>query len=435
MHTVYRHPVARQSTNAFDVFHSQEAGHENHLTRALLVLLRLSPLAQQVWLRQIGLADLGLVGVGEPTYAFQTGTVPNVDPSASAERVRGISVFITKVPAYNVATVTAHSDRQIPDALISYPVQDTPIIVVVESKVREAADATQASEINLGGVRTEWDPACPVQLLWSDLIDELWSLLDLGAAGATEHRLLLDFFDFVDRHYHEVGPYSTLKRCGGISERIRRRCRTLLHNATGEEAHGPARGHGPYVEMTGPHSLPRRVGFELEEGSLRLSFWPADTPTQARAFYSDHELLERVLRLSEEPGWSAEPNMHFGHFTAGYGWLAVPDSTSSADYLAYWRDHMDRIMTVYRPPSDRDWDTLLKDLSWAGVIADREAFDRDFTQTKRTKADVRPGLRLNRVWGLHEAQQLDEDGQLVTQLRDAYQSVLGCFSALPKYAP
>jgi hypothetical protein len=269
--------VVRRATYAFDVFHSQEAGHENHLTRALLVLLRLSPLAQQVWLRQIGLAELGLVGVGDPTYAFQTGTVPTIDPSTQGEPIRGISVFITQVPAYNAAAITTHTDRQIPDALITYPAEDTPIVVVVESKVRDAADALQASEINLGGIQVEWSPATPVELLWSNLIDELWSLLDLGATGATEQRLLLDFFDFVDRYYQEVGPYSTLKRCGGIAERIRRRCRTLLHEATGKEAHGPARGHGPYVEMEAPRVGPGGSGLtgmtRVQASCVKSALW------------------------------------------------------------------------------------------------------------------------------------------------------------------
>ena len=42
----------------------------------LLVLLRLSPMAHQVWIRQIGRAEQGLTGLGEPAFAFQTGQVP-----------------------------------------------------------------------------------------------------------------------------------------------------------------------------------------------------------------------------------------------------------------------------------------------------------------------------------------------------------------------
>jgi len=56
-------------------------------------------------------------------------------------------------------------------------------------------------------------------------------------------------------------------------------------------------------------SLPRRVAFDLDEASstLRLCFWPADTPSQARALYSVPELVKRVLDLCVEDGWGAEP--------------------------------------------------------------------------------------------------------------------------------
>lgn len=246
-------------TNAFEVFSSQERGNENHLTRGLLVLLRLSPLAHEVWLRQIGLGHLGLTGTGEPSYAFQSGTPATPDLDDQADAMRGISAFITREPAYNSGPISKSTRRQIPDALIVYPGPETPIVVVVESKVREAADATQAREINLGDLSPEWDPAEPVELHWATLIDELWGLVDLKAASGSEGRVLLDFFDFVDHYYREVGPYSTLKRCARVKERIRRRCRTLLAEATGLDAQGPTHAHGPYVEMEGSPSLPRRV--------------------------------------------------------------------------------------------------------------------------------------------------------------------------------
>lgn len=261
--------------------------------------------------------------MGDPGYSFQTVIPSAPDLGDGDEPMRGISVFISRVPAYNSGPVVQSDRRQIPDALITYPGPEPPILVVVESKVREMADAVQAREINLGGLSPKWDPAEPVELLWSDLIDELWRLVDLRVASGSEERVLLDFFDFVDHYYREVGPYSTLRRCGGVKERIRRRCRLLLEEATGLEAKEPTHARGPFVEMDGVPSLPRRVAFDLDENSsaLRLSFWPADTPSQARALYSDPELVKRVLEMCAEDGWGAEPNMHFGHFQRGYAWL------------------------------------------------------------------------------------------------------------------
>jgi hypothetical protein len=430
-------------TNTFEVFSSEKAGNENHLTRALLVLLRLSPLAQEVWLRMLALGSVGITGMGDPGYSFQT-AVPNApDLGDEGEQMRGISVFISRETAYNSGPIVQSDRRQIPDALISYPGPEPPILVVVESKVRDTADALQARDINLGDLTPKWEPLEPVLLLWADLIDELWSLIDLRVAGGSEERVLLDFFDFVDHYYREVGPYSTLRRCGGVRERIRRRCRRLLEEATGLEAKEPTHAHGPFVEMEGVSSLPRRVALDLDESSseLRLSFWPADTPSQARALYSDGALVERVLDLCRQEGWGAEPNMHFGHFQRGYAWLPVPAPTDLTAYAAFWQQNENLIATFYRPGTEGDgrrtWDQLLDRLLAAGIVSSREAFDRDFVETNRNKADVRPGLEIFRHWPLEVAAELDDTAELRVQLADAFDRTLGVFQptgAMPIWA-
>jgi hypothetical protein len=420
-------------TNAFEVFSSEARGNENHLTRALLVLLRLCPLAHEVWLRQVGLGDLGLPGVGEATYAFQSKVSGAPVLEDQVEPPRGISVFISREPAYNSGKIINGKRKQIPDGLITYSGPDTPIVVVVESKVRDAADAFQARDINLAQLRPSWNPPEPVELRWSTLIDELWKLVDLQATSGSERRLLFDFFDFVDRYYREVGPYSTLRRCANVRERVRRRCRSLLADATQREAHPPSRGNGPYVEIEGPPALPKRVAFDLDESgsNLRLSFWPADIPSQAHAFYSEADLIADVLELSGLEGWGADSNMHFGHFQAGYAWLPRPPHTDLSEYLEFWHKNQDLIATVYRPGDpkhpDRDWDSLLDRLSDAGIISSREGFDRDFVSKGRNKADVRPGLEIYRYWSLEEAGRLDDDGALVKEIQDAFELSLETF--------
>jgi hypothetical protein len=47
-------------------------------------------------------------------------------------------------------------------------------------------------------------------------------------------------------------------------------------------------------------------------------------------------------------------------------------------------------------------------------------FDKEFTETKRNYANVRPGLRLYRDWPLAEAIELDETPALCEEVKDAY---------------
>jgi hypothetical protein len=421
--------VADLPPNAFEVFSSAQADHENQLTRALLVLLRLSPAAHQVWLREIGLANEGLTQLGEPTFAFQTGQLPAIEPES--EGVRGISVFITRSDPTNRGPIVASDRRQIPDGLTYYPGTDQPVIVVVESKVRGDADATQAREINLGPIKASWDPPNPVELRWARLIDELWTLIDLDLASATERRLLLDFFDYVDNRYRQVGPFSTLRRCAGVHERVLRRCRTLLAEATDLQAHDPIRGLGPHVELEDQTKVARRVYLDPNQvpGELRLSFWPADTPNQARALYGDPAMCHRLLDLGREEGWGLDANMHFGHFQPGFAWTDVP--MSADDYIVFWQGNTDLIGTVYRPGTHaNDWDSLLEELLEQGVISSREPFDRDFTQTNRTKADVRPGFQIFRMWSMEEATALDDTDALLAQVRYAYEEATQAISGI-----
>ncbi len=420
-------------TNTFEVFSREKAGNENHPTRALLVLLRLSPLAQEVWLRQLGLGSTGITGMGDPGYSFQTG-VPNApDLGDQGEAMRGISVFVSREPAYNSGPIVRGDRRQIPDALITYPGPEPPILVVVESKVREMADALQARDINLGDLRPKWDPPEPVAFLWSDLIDELWNLVDLHVASGSEERVLLDFFDFVDHYYREVGPYGTIRRCRGVTERIRRRCRRASrrgHRPGGEGADAfscAVRRDGRRPQPSAPGRVRPRRGL-LGAASLLLArrhpepgARPLLGPGASRegsgtvrrgrlGRRAEHALRALPARLCLAPG---------------------PGQTDVEAYVRFWRDSLDLIETAYRPSAApegrRTWDELMDRLLTAGIVASRDAFDRDFTETNRTKADVRPGLEIFREWPLEAAAELDETGALRAQLAEAYERTLAVF--------
>lgn len=411
--------MGQLSPNAFEIFSSEQIGAENHLTRGLLVLLRLSPLAHEVWLRQIGLGRDGLTRLGEPTYAFQTGKVPGIDRDAEA---RGISVFITREEPYNRGPIEPSQRRQIPDALITYQRHNEPVVVVIESKVRTAADERQAREINLG-ITVRWDPDEPVELRWASLVDELWALVDLGLVAASERQLLLDFFDYVDNRYREVGPYSTIARCGRIPGRLVRRCRALLEEATELEAVEPTRG-SPYVEPTGVTGL-RRVIFGPVDNALRLACYLGDTMTQARELYPNPEMCERLFALASKPGWTIAPNMHFGHMESGQAWTPVRSDITAGDYVAYWQKHGDLIQMYYRPGgSGRDWDSLLSQLLADGMIASRDPFDHDIAEKGWTQAQVRPGLFLGRDWSIEDSEPLDETHVLVQEVRAVFQQIL-----------
>jgi hypothetical protein len=127
------------------------------------------------------------------------------------------------------------------------------------------------------------------------------------------------------------------------------------------------------------------------EGRVELLLYPADTLTQARAFWSDPRVVEAVLAL-QDTGWRVNPNFHLGFMERGLTWTET--RTSVATYVRYWRAA--ELATLER----EDWSQFLNDLVAAGIAsdADREQFHEDFTRTRRRTATPRPGLRLAYGW-------------------------------------
>lgn len=137
-------------------------------------------------------------------------------------------------------------------------------------------------------------------------------------------------------------------------------------------------------------------------GQIRLALYPADTLGQARAFYKDDARVRSTLELARD-GWDLEPNFHFGYMEKGLTWTT--SRLEVRDYTDYWRG---RIHTLNAFPR-ADWERELSRLVRDGVFNenDRAQFDVDFTETRRTEASPRPGLRVSRVWPLDTAGEPD----------------------------
>jgi hypothetical protein len=101
--------MKRNHLNFFEPFERLEPNHENQLTRALLVVLWLSPMAHECW--------LSLVGVGSklhdlPVAEFATQRRAIRQPQDVGERVRLVSVFLAPTAPLGEDTVVRESQRQ-----------------------------------------------------------------------------------------------------------------------------------------------------------------------------------------------------------------------------------------------------------------------------------------------------------------------------------
>lgn len=414
----------RDPLNFFSPYERQPAGHENQLTRALLLVLRMSPLAHIEWLRLVdGVRTLSTM----PAASFDTQKHAIRAVDEDVDKAELISVFLAPERPMVAGGDVQESDRgQVLDAIIDYGGE---VIVVIENKVFEADDE-QARNINLHGAGVQIVDGQPVVVvLWREFIEALMALRERGLVAGTEAAVVDDFLTYTEDHFPDLGPYRSLALCSRAPARIQRRLRQVLGDAVNGEA--VASQYGPYVPTPGGTAVAANVyltlaNHHLDEhvvatgGAIELGLYPADTLTQAQAFYGDPSAIQGLRQLVTEHGWDAGPNFHFGHMARGFCWT---NSSIELDaYLDLWQEHIHDTGQMPRDEWDATWSWLLEEK--IASPEDRPEFDRHFTNSRRKTATPRPGLWLARRWPLVEAETLDTQGVLADHVRTALDHAL-----------
>jgi hypothetical protein len=203
---------------------------------------------------------------------------------------------------------------------------------------------------------------------WQDVLAMLSDLVERELVCGAERLMIGDFLDLVEEYFPQIGPYSTLARCGTHRFRVERRLDIVQGLAVGVDE-GKAQG---WRDIAGtPKIFMAELAFASDNASVSLRMYSADTLGQARAFYGDPASVDSVLALRSD-GWRVEPNFHWGFMATGYAWTKTPLTVD--EYCAYWVERISGTRELARP----DWDSY-----WAMLVTDRivessgkEAFDR-----------------------------------------------------------
>jgi hypothetical protein len=407
---------AVETLNFFSPYERLPAGHENQLTRALLLLLRMSPLAHVEWLRLV-LPGRALRTLPHAEFNTQRRAVRTENHGDGAEHAELISVFLAPERPQSSGGAVVESDRrQVLDAIIDYE----ELITVIENKVFEADDL-QARQINLNGTGVQLvDGKQVVVVVWRDLLEALAGLRESALVRGAEAALLDDFLTYVEDHFPDLGPFRTLSLCNGAPNRIERRLRQVLGEAANTEAErSPS---GPRVETPAETVAGRDAYLTTVDGNLiQLALYPADTLGQAEHFFKRPMAIDGVRKLAATDGWTVKPNFHFGHMQRGFCWTT--SEIELDDYLSLWQSRTPSERSVTRDDWDDYWRWLIdKEIARPG---DRLEFDHHFTHTARKTATPRPGLMLARCWTVEEAEELDSRREFAPAVRKALQEALG----------
>jgi hypothetical protein len=397
--------MARDPLNYFEPYESLPPHHENQLTRALVVVLRLSPIAHSAWLRRV-VPDRALYDLPQVDWRVQRRDIVPTGGEVS-EDLAVVSVFLSGERADEGGDVVESERGQILDAIALYGRE---LAVVVENKITGSPDDRQARRLNVGGLTVQLGTA-PVRIPWRDLLDDLGEILRLDLVSGAEAGVIEDFLEYTEAYFDHLMPFNKLSLCRGSSYRQERRLRVILTDATGAEARP---GRDPSIPLAGATAV-ERAYLKADGDEFVLNLWLGDTLSQARNLYRRPDAVDGVLRLHAD-GWRLRHNFHFGFMGTGYTW--TKGSIAPEDYLRLFEAE---IATAHQLPRD-EWDEYWAWLEKKEIARpdDRHSFDRHFVNTRRNQASPRPGVLLSRTWSIDEAEALDDrHGLFVMAVREA----------------
>lgn len=419
--------TANPHLNVFDPYRELSRHHEDQLTRAAMIVLRLVPLARETLLQSIGEPSQSQL----PDCVVDMQATNIVDPSEEnlgegrVERGRLVSVFLTPdIEPFDVAEEITDTERgQRFDGVLRF---DPDLVVVLESKVcwRWARrNGHRVAELNLGGTSFAERRTCVLR--WHDLLESWWRLVELGVLGPAEQAIVQDILTYAHQDFAQLLPYGTLRRVGTDPVRRKWRLRSLLREATGIRPERAGLVHVRLDLALGVASL-QRVALDIDEDRLTLHLWPGELKPQAEHLYSagHAESLCELLDIEDED-WQVQPQPLLGFRNAPVRTRVYMTCTlDPAEYVRRWQGE--------------DWKKVgahhrnhIPDELWPWLIERGYASERDTARLEafmhalgRRFAHLRPSIHVSRSWEWREAEKLDDDGLLPGEIRDALNRVL-----------
>lgn len=401
------------------------AKHEDQLTRAALIVLKLVPLAHEAFLDLAKCKSLS--ALPRPRFDMQTEKLVPLGTEVEDQEVSElVSVFLGP---HEDLTDTVKPDlaserRARYDGIIQY---GSDLLVVIESKLYATASHQQALKINTGGLSHANTKTRLAPVRWQELLDRWWNLTELGVLGPAEAEILSDFFDNAEENFGDLLPYTDLERCGDNRARRARRLKAILEKAT--EFSAEVRDVSGHAGVKFPAKVVAfdRVSLYIEGDNLVFSVWPAELAPQYKHVYSDSKRAEALIALTQDPAWRVAANLHLAYWRSSAPQRWYPERhLDGPDYIRQWvKDFQDhragrRPREDINSPDFRNW---LVGRKYA-TESEMEDLDEWAEKLPMDKFDIRPSIQVTHSWHLAEALVKDRSDQLVTEVRVSINQVL-----------
>lgn len=412
--------------NYFNPYKTKGDKHEDHLSRAFLILLRHSfqvtaifyDLCRRNYESRSGEKIKGskLPGLSELYHENWLFATQKSNPKILANLL--LSVLITDEELEKRDTVKRSKRNARYDGLILFGEQ---LAIVIENKPRFTnvwAEQLSPSEHGLSE-DTEILPSAAV-IEWKEIIRQLTNLASGPMVVPQERMLINDFLEFVDQDYPELNPFDNFALCKDNEYLLHRRIQNILKkivvDPTAVDYH---RNWGDIIWINFDEIY--QIGLILHTSEkkwwLELTLYFADTVTQSRFFYAHSIIYSSLI----ESGWIAKPHFHLSVRSQNLVWYASPNLPL---YLNYWQTNHSEIRQYKR----KEIQSMINHLHKKRVILNDEEsqkrFKAKFLDTKIQAVNLCPGFGLIYKYESDKAIKLDENGQFEKEIKQKIRQAL-----------
>jgi len=396
--------------NIFNPYQSKTGEHEDQLTRAYLVLLKLSGHAFSAFVEYClsnhktsdNEEPISIIDLFEQDWEIET---QRGNPEINTEHLLSILVTDSKITPADPSVQRSERNARY-DGIITFGGKLT---MIIENKPRAEKvwiNQLKPSERNLAKDIEIYKE--PVFLEWKEIIKQLNDLKTVPTISGYEKIMIDDFLDYIDEKFPHLNPYDKLHLCKRNKELLIRRIENLLKAISSKQDlvkchHGESLSY--YIQTNYPAVERVCLGSNVEGNEIGLALCFGDSQRQASAFYKSNPSISHLQNTK----WIVRPNFHVAFMTSN---LVRFESEDSEHYLQFWKDNVEKIHQQKR----EDVPEYLKRLVDEKVInmpkEAEEKLRKKFYDTAMQTLNICPGFAIDFTFNISEAEELDKRDEL-----------------------
>ncbi len=420
--------------NYFNPFVKNSERHEDHLTRAFLLLLKMSPNSFNYFYNYCHstaesseLPPLHDLEMTELNFQTQTGSLPEVN--------KYFSILITNVFIPLDTEVKPSKRKAVYDGVIN--INDDLVLYIETKPNKEHVWTGQLSPSKKDIPEESFLYNEPIILEWKEIINQLHRINNSMATLLYERHLLSDFFELVNNSFSYLNPYDDFSKC--ITPYLyHQRVKGLLEGI--QPDHSKIKHHkgwGNYIELDIPQV--KKIGLlnhydKVTNGwsgiSITLDF--GSTMSQSRSFYKKVTSYQAIKKFTD---WKTFGNLHLSFSSSNLVFFDTPEE-SMKDFFNFFSNKQERKNRIKQIPKV-ELESFLNDLKERKIIIysreKEQEVEEKILNKGYTTINLCPAILMRYSIPAEEALRLDKQGKLGDLIKEKIQEILSLVDHNPDW--